>query len=76
MEKPGEQQNLNEPSTTYRKKVQVSVSHSFEEMNEFTAKVMSELSPEEHLRNVTTLLKKMYAEQLAKPMKRRLTFDQ
>lgn len=47
---------------------------SFEEMNEADAKVMAQLSGEEHVRNATELIIKIYAEELKRPMDKKLKF--
>jgi hypothetical protein len=48
---------------------------SFEDMNEVDAKKMANISATEHLQNATLLIKKVYAEQLKKPMNKNLKFN-
>lgn len=71
-----EEENVNEPSTPYQSRMHVHVSHSLEEMNETTAKAMASLSSEQHLKNATAMIKHIYAEQLLKPMNKKLTFEE
>jgi len=44
------------------------------EMNEADAKEMAALSPTEHIQNATELTKKLFAEELKKPMNKKLRF--
>ncbi len=50
--------------------------HSFEEMNEADARDKANLSPIEHLKNVTSLIEKLYADELKKPMDKKIKFRQ
>lgn len=52
----------------------LNVYNSFKEMNEADAKEMAGLSPAEHLQNTTNLTKKLFAEELKKPMNKKLRF--
>ena len=47
---------------------------SFEEANEADAKEMARLTPEEHLQNVTVLTEQVFADELKKPMYKKLFF--
>ncbi len=49
---------------------------SFEEMNEADAKEMALISPMEHLKNTVIRIKNMYAEELKKPMNKKIKFDE
>lgn len=71
-----DENQLNEPQAYYQSRMHVHVSHSLEEMNETTAKAMAALSPEQHLKNATAMIKHIYAEQLLKPMNKKLTFEE
>lgn len=64
---------LSEPETAYQKP-NLQTFNSFEEANEADAKSMAALSPEQHLQNATTMIRKIYAEQLSKPMNKNLKF--
>lgn len=71
-----EEENVNEAPAAYQSKIHIHLSHSLEEINETTAKAMASLSPEQHLKNVTAMIKHIYAEQLLKPMNKKLTFEE
>ena len=43
-------------------------------MNEADAKEMAALSPEEHLQNANFLIEKIFAEELKKPMDKKVKF--
>lgn len=60
-----------EPAMEYVKS-NISIFTSFEEMNESDAKAMANISPINHLRNATMLIRKVYAEQLKQPMNKSL----
>ncbi|HZG00038.1 MAG TPA: hypothetical protein VEY71_03505 [Chitinophagales bacterium] len=47
---------------------------SFEEMNEHDAKSMARLTGVQHLQNATRLIKALYADELSKPMSKKLQF--
>ncbi|MBS1736627.1 MAG: hypothetical protein JSS98_08520 [Bacteroidetes bacterium] len=47
---------------------------SFNEASEADAKAKANLSPEQHILNVTQRIKEMYAEELKKPMDKNLKF--
>jgi hypothetical protein len=64
---------LNEPEATYNKNPIQSFS-SFEESNEANAKQMAAMSPIEHLKNVTALIKQVYKEELKEPMDKKIHF--
>lgn len=49
---------------------------SFEEMNEEDAREKAALSPIEHLQNATSLIEKLYAEELKKPMDKKIRWRQ
>ena len=73
--KQQEQSNNNnlvsEPAMVYGKH-SITISTSFEEMNESEAKAMANISPITHLQNATMLIRKVYAEQLKQPMDKSL----
>ena len=62
---------VSEPSMVYGKH-SITISTSFEEMNESEAKAMANISPITHLQNATMLIRKVYAEQLKQPMDKSL----
>ena len=64
---------LLESEVNYRKSTLKSFD-SFEEADEENAKFMAELSPQEHLSNVTERIKKIYWKDLNKPMDKKLKF--
>lgn len=67
--------NLSEPETGYQKTSwKMDTANTLEEMNEATAKAMAQLSGEEHLKNATELIKRVYAENLKKPKDRTIKF--
>ncbi|MBI1780106.1 MAG: hypothetical protein HYR66_01870 [Sphingobacteriales bacterium] len=66
---------MSEPEAAYQKKNRkLQSSSSFEEKNEAGAKAMARLSGEEHLRNATQLIKRVYSEELKKPKDRTIKF--
>ena len=65
---------VNEPETIYQKKNQVRHFNSFEEMNEADAQEMAAIDPVDHLRNTTLLTKKVFSEELKKPMDMTIKF--
>jgi len=70
----GEQQNMvSEPDVRYKKN-RLRTFSSFEEANEADAKDMALLMPEQHLKNVTDLIKRIYEEELKKPMDKKIRF--
>ena len=62
---------IQEPEIVYGNK-KLSFSNTLEEMNNSDAKAMAALSPTDHFRNVTTMIEEMYAEELKKPMSKKL----
>lgn len=64
---------VSESAVSY-KKMSLQKFNSFEEMNEATAKVMAQLSGEEHLQNATELIKRIYSDELKKPMDKKIKF--
>lgn len=66
---------LSEPKIVYEKrKWTLKKFDSFEEMNEADAKEMSQLSGEDHLKNATELIKRIYADELKRPMDKKIKF--
>ena len=55
-------------------KPQIKHFNSIEEMNEADAKAMADISPLNHLQNATSMIKKIYAEQLKEPMDKTIKF--
>jgi len=70
-EKSNNHNLVSEPSMAYGKR-SITISTSFDEMNEAEAKAMADISPITHLQNATMLIKKVYAEQLKQPMDKTL----
>ncbi|MDO8995959.1 MAG: hypothetical protein Q7U77_04990, partial [Sediminibacterium sp.] len=64
---------ISEPETTYQKS-HLRTFGTNEDMNEADAKEMASFSPAEHLQNATKLTRKLYAEELKKPMNKKLRF--
>ena len=64
---------VNEPSMVYSKK-SVRFFDTYEEMNNSDAKEMSAISGLQHLANVTILIKNIFAEELKKPMDKKVHF--
>lgn len=64
---------ISEPETIYQK-TSMRAFGTHEEMNEVNAKEMATLSPAEHLQNATDLTKKLFAEELRKPMDKKIRF--
>jgi len=62
---------ISEPVVEYKKPT---IFHSFEEADEANAKTKANLSPEQHIMNVTKRIKEMYADELKKPMDKNLKF--
>lgn len=48
---------------------------SHEYANEAVAKEMAALSPTEHLQNVNALIRKLFADELSRPMNKKIRFD-
>lgn len=66
---------LSEPETVYQKRNwNLNTAGSLEDMNEANAKAMAQLSGEEHLQNATELIKRIYADELKKPMDKQIKF--
>jgi len=67
--KPKKENNrVEEPFVAYRN-APVKIFNSFEEANEYDAKERAKLSPEESLMIATSLIKRIYADELAKVRK-------
>lgn len=64
---------VSEPETIYQKS-HLRTFGTLDEMNEADAKEMAALSPTEHIQNATELTKKLFAEELKKPMNKKLRF--
>lgn len=64
---------ISEPEKIY-KKSQLRTFKTNEEMNEADAKEMASLSPTKHIQNATELTRKLYSEELKKPMNKKLRF--
>ena len=60
---------VNEPSAEYGAGMGLTFFNSFEEMEEHDAKELSALSPLQHLKNATALIKKVFAKELKTEMK-------
>jgi len=56
------------------KKKKIKTFSSFNEADEENAKSMAQLSPEEHFKNVTERIQKIYINELKKPMSKKLKF--
>ncbi len=68
-----EPNTLNEPVGLYQSPIKhITFGASLESMNEEDAKEMANISPVNHLQNATSMIKKVYAEQLSKPMNKDL----
>ena len=68
---------LSEPEAVYQKRNwDLNTAGSFEDMNEANAKAMALLSGEEHLQNATELIKRIYADDLKKPMDKQIKFKE
>lgn len=65
---------LEEPDISYQGKQQVQIFHSFEEMNEADAREMAFIDPVIHLQNASSLAKKVFSEELKKPMDKTIKF--
>lgn len=63
---------VNEPATTYQ--LTLKKFDSFEEMNEADAKIKANMSPQQHIANVTERIKEMYKDELKNPMNKELKF--
>lgn len=58
-----DQNKAEEPQTTFKT---VRIFNSFEEQEEEEIRWLASLSPEEHLRNTTALIKRIFSDQLKK----------
>ena len=68
---------LSEPEAIYQKRNwKLNTASSLEDMNEANAKAMAQLSGEEHLQNATELIKRVYADDLKKPMDKQIKFKE
>lgn len=74
MSSDNENHKVEEPNISFKN---IRVYDTFEEMEEDELKWLASLSPEEHLRNTTSLIKRIFSEQLKKYPKigARLYFD-
>jgi pyruvate dehydrogenase complex dehydrogenase (E1) component len=72
--KPENKNNSNTPVAPYQKKQRIRFFSSFEEMDEADAKEMATLSPKEHLQNTTSLIKRIFTEELKNPPEKRIKF--
>lgn len=70
---PQQKNTVSEASAVYKKSV--STFTSFEEMNEAEAKTMATIAGINHLQNATSLIRKIYAEELKKPMTKKLNIN-
>ena len=68
-----EQNILSEPEVVYKKRTLETFS-SFEEANEADAQAMAQLSPEEHLKNATERIQKIFEDELKKTMDKKIKF--
>lgn len=66
---------MSEPEAIY-KRSRLKQFSSFEEMNEADAKEMALIGPIEHLKNTVIRIKNMYAEELKKPMNKKIKFKE
>ena len=71
---PRNKNNLNEPGIAFQTKQHIKFFTSFVEMNEADAKEMAALPPKEHLQNAVFLTRKIFAEELKKPMDKKIKF--
>ncbi len=65
-------QKLSEPEATYSTSIRKF--DSFEQMNEADAKEMADISAVDHLRNTVHLIRKIFSEELKRPMNKRIKF--
>ena len=61
-----------EPPFVYERSIRAF--NSFEEMNEADAKAMAKITGINHLQNATSLIKRVYSEELKNPMNKKLSF--
>ena len=61
-----------EPAFVYEKTIRTF--NSFEEMNEAEAKAMAKIAGLNHLQNATSLIKRVYSEELKNSMNKKLSF--
>jgi len=61
-----------EPAFVYERSIRTF--KSFEEMNEADAKAMAEITGINHLQNATSLIKRVYWQELKNPMNKKLSF--
>ncbi|HTL80144.1 MAG TPA: hypothetical protein VL651_00490 [Bacteroidia bacterium] len=73
-EEPKKDNEANELQPEYGNRWPLKLFHSFEEMNEYDAKVRAETPGEQHLANVTFWIEQQYAEELKKPMDKKIHF--
>ena len=64
--------NKNEPYNSINRKLRLFT--SLNEMNEADAREMAALSPKEHFQNANFLIEKIFAEEMKKPMDKRIKF--
>lgn len=65
---------VSEPMVAYSNKGMIQSFGSFEEASEADAKERANLSPEQHLMNVTQMILEMYADELKTPMDKTIQF--
>lgn len=71
---PGNIKNLVDRDNPGNRQQKIKFFTSFEAMNEADAKEMAALSPSEHLQRAVWLTKKIFAEELKKPMDKKIKF--
>ena len=71
--KEEDKKTVSEPAVGYGKRI-LQIFSSFETANEADAKERANLLPEQHLMNVTQMIKKMYADELKTPMDKTIQF--
>lgn len=71
---PGNRKNLVDRDNPGNRQQKIKFFTSFEAMNEADAKEMAALSPKEHLQHAVFLTKKIFAEELKKPMDKKIKF--
>ena len=72
---PSENENvLNEPETNYQNNQEIRHFNSFEEADEANAKDMADISPETHLQNTTSLIERIFTDELKQLMDKTINF--
>ena len=69
-----DKKNQNAPGNIINRKLRLFT--SLAEMNEADAREMAALSPKEHLQNANFLIEQIFAEELKKPMDKRIKFKE